>query len=686
MKKVVFIILFNLFISAAYAADGDLDATFNASAIQFNSEATLYKVRLGASGKIYISGAMTQLNGASYSKSIARLNADGTTDASFSPAIDPFSTGYDFGLYPDGKVVLAASVAGVPKITRLNADGSLDSSFMGQTFDTLPEYVRSVAVQPDGKVLVGGYFTTVGGAPHASLVRLNADGSLDATFNPILTGDSIFFVATIVVQPDGKILIGGSFKGVGGALRFDIARLNADGTSDTVFNQGVGAQRPDQLDFNYGANDIKLLPDGRIYFIDGALYYNGVSTGEVVRLNSNGTRDTTFSLAPFKVGVNGLAIQGDGKVIVVGRGKNYTSGFPVIRNGAVKLNTDGSIDTGFSPVGIENGKQVFSIAIQPDGKVLLVGNFPMFNNTPKNSIVRLLNTISAAPVLQSNRVSDFDGDGRADASVYRSGEWFINPSSAPTIAPSGFYSVRFGLATDRLAPADYDGDGKTDVAVWRENVSGNAAYFYILQSSNNAVRIEQLGLTGDVLTVGDWDGDGKSDPATYRGGAQSYFFYRGSLNNPNGNVTYLPWGTSGDKPMRGDFDGDGKLDAAVFRSANQTWYIRQSSDNQTIYPQFGLGSDKFVPADYDGDGKTDLAVYRGGTWYVRQSTNNQTRYQNWGVGTDTLAPADYDGDGKTDFAVWRNGIYYILNSASAAVSYQNFGTSGDVPIASAFVQ
>ncbi|HEY0429458.1 MAG TPA: FG-GAP-like repeat-containing protein [Pyrinomonadaceae bacterium] len=686
MKKVVLVILFNLFISAVYAADGDLDTAFNASAVQFGSQATLYKVRLAANGKMYISGAMTQLNGAAYSKPIARLNADGTTDTAFAAAIDAFGTAYDFAVYPDNKVVLAATVGGAPKIVRLNADGSLDSSFAGQTFDTLPEYIRSVAIQADGKVLVGGYFTTIGGAPHASLVRLNADGTVDTGFNPNLTGDSIFYVATIVVQPDNKILIGGSFKGVVGALRFDIARLNPDGTSDTVFNQGVGAQRPDQLNFSYGANDIKLLPDGRIYFVDAALYYNGTPTGEVVRLNSNGTRDTTFNLSPNKVGVNGLAVQSDGKVIVVGRGKNYTSGFPVIRNGAVKINPDGSIDTSFSPVGIPNGEQVFSIAIQTDGKIVLVGNFAMFNNVAKNAIVRLLNTISAAPVFQSNRVSDFDGDGRADASVFRNGEWFINPSNAPSVAPNAFYSVQFGLATDKLAPADYDGDGKTDVAVWRENVSGNQAYFYILQSATGAVRVEQFGLTGDVLAAGDWDGDGKADLATWRGGAQSYFFYRGSLNNPSSNVTYVPWGTTGDKPVRGDFDGDSKLDAAVYRPANQIWYIRQSADNQTISRQFGLSADKLVPADFDGDGKSDIAVFRGGVWYVWQSSNNQIRYQNWGAATDTLVPSDYDGDGKTDFAVWRSGTYYILNSANAAISYQNFGGSGDVPAASAFVR
>jgi uncharacterized delta-60 repeat protein len=673
--------------SLSFAADGDLDTSFNASVLQFSAQATLYKVKLGANGKIYICGGMTQVNSTGYSKGIARLNADGTTDAGFTAAIDAFASVYDAAVYPDNKVVIGANAAGMAKIVRLNADGTLDSSFTAPVIDTTGDSIRSLAIQADGRVLVGGYFTTVGGTPRASLVRLNADGSVDAGFTPALTGDGIFYVASIVVQPDGKILIGGSFKGVGGALRFDIARLNADGSSDTAFNQGTGAQRTDQLNFSYGANDIKLLPDGKIYFIDQAAYYNGTPTGEVVRLNANGTRDTGFALAVNQVGVNGLAVQADGKVIAVGRGKNYTAGFPVIRNGAVRLNTDGSIDTTLSPVGIENGKQVYGIVIQSDGKLVLAGNFATFSGTAKNAIVRLQNTLTAAPVFNpALRIADFDGDGRTDASVFRSGTWFINPSTSPSFAPAAFYSVQFGLASDKLAPADYDGDGKTDIAVWRENVSANMAYFYILQSSDNALRVEQFGLTGDTPASGDYDGDGRADPAVYRDGAQSYFFYRGSFNNPSGSVTYLPWGIAGDRPMRGDFDGDGRLDAAVFRPSNATWYICRSSDNQIRYESWGLASDKFVPADYDGDGRADLAVFRSGTWYIRQSANNQPLYFNWGLTTDALVPADYDGDGRTDAAVWRSGVYYIRSASSGAAIIQYFGTAGDRTIASAFIQ
>lgn len=293
-------------------------------------------------------------------------------------------------------------------------------------------------------------------------------------------------------------------------------------------------------------------------------------------------------------------------------------------------------------------------------------------------------TQPGTPVVIHHGFADFDGDGKADLSIFRpaTGIWYLNRSTA------GFAAMQWGTATDRLTPADFDGDDKTDLGVWREGPAETAA-FYILESASNTVRVSLFGQTGDDPTmVGDWDGDGKADPAVFRnsvGAAESYFYFRGSLANPGGNVTYLRWGQSGDRAVRGDYDGDGKQDAAVYRPSSGIWYILQSGNSAVRYDSWGVPSDSFVNADFDGDGKTDLAVFRSGVWWIKQSLNGQTMYFYWGLNTDTPVPADYDADGKTDAAVYRNGVWYIRNSGTGTLRVENFGLGTDEAIPSAFV-
>ena len=180
-------------------------------------------------------------------------------------------------------------------------------------------------------------------------------------------------------------------------------------------------------------------------------------------------------------------------------------------------------------------------------------------------------TIDAGPPIIPQHIVDFDGDGKTDpANIRNTGggptgqaTWFIrNSSGAPATTTRDW-----GQNGDFWVPEDYDGDGKTDIAVWRSGPPFGA-YFYILQSQTNTLRTDQFGQAQDDPTVvGDYDGDGKADPAVYRAGLaagdHSNWYYRSSVN---GLIIGTEWGQNGDFPAPGDYDGDNKNDFVVQRN------------------------------------------------------------------------------------------------------------------------
>jgi hypothetical protein len=338
--------------------------------------------------------------------------------------------------------------------------------------------------------------------------------------------------------------------------------------------------------------------------------------------------------------------------------------------------------------------------------VLRVGaSHGLYTIDPATGAATLVGTIGASSLAIASLAvrdapavhMDFDGDARADVAVTRLGaagsaDWFVHRSSDSSLLATnwGFFS------SDAFLPADFDGDGKVDLNVWR---SGASAIFYRQHSSNGTFVPTQWGTAGDDPAVaGDYDGDAKSDHAVYRVGAttnaQSVWYAQLSST---GSLLAMPFGANdgagGDTAAPGDYDGDGRADFGVRRRASGfgTFYLQQTTAGFTAIP-WGLGSDAVVPGDWDGEGKDDVAVVRNesGTlvWYVRPSASPSTLVSVvWGLAGDYLVPADYDGDGKTDCAVWRPsvGTFYVRRSFDGALIVIPWGLSTDVPIAASFV-
>lgn len=359
---------------------GALDLTFDTGS---GASSMVSTIALQPDGKILIGGWFSSFNGVP-AKRIARLYPDGTFDDSFNTSIGASSGVFSIVLQPDGKVLIGGQFGSyneiaVHKIARLNADGSLDDTF--NTGSGANTSVLSVALQPDGKILIGGNFITFNGISVHKIARLNSDGTLDETFNTD-TGLTNW-VHSIVLQSEGKVLIGGSFTTFSGNSVNRIARLNPDGTLDNTFNTGTGA--------NGTVESIAVQPDGKVLIGGQFTTYSGISANGIARLNPDGTLDDTFNtnLEPSGA-VRTIALQPDGKVLIGGWFSSI-SGVPAI--GIARLNGDGTMDSTFN-TGSGVSDFIDFVTLQPDGKVLVGGNFYFFNGYQVNYITRLLGGVA----------------------------------------------------------------------------------------------------------------------------------------------------------------------------------------------------------------------------------------------------------------------------------------------------
>jgi len=305
-------------------------------------------------------------------------------------------------------------IVGGDYLTRLNPDGTIDDSF--RTGTGFNGKIYCSFLQADGKIIIGGSFTMFNGNPAGRIVRLNSDGSYDASFNTTI-GATTGIVYDIDSQSDGKIIISGSFTKYNSATVNRVARLLPNGTLDTSFLTNAGSA--------LSVTHVKILPNQKIILTGNFTTFNGTPANRIIRLNTNGSFDSSFiSGTGFNDDVNAIALQPDGKMILGGNFTNYNS---IEANRIIRLNEDGTVDPTFATGSGLSKDAVEIIKINGNGDIMVGGSFTGFYN---NLAVTRLVFLNSDGTLKT----DFDiGTGPSSASVFaiesdQDDSWFIGGS------------------------------------------------------------------------------------------------------------------------------------------------------------------------------------------------------------------------------------------------------------------
>jgi uncharacterized delta-60 repeat protein len=496
-------------------SNGSRDATFNSSVGVENN--IVYAVAQQVDGKTILVGSFTKYNSTTVNR-VLRILADGTIDPTFSIGTGPNGLVGEVKVQADGKIIVAGSFdsfSGVlcNKIVRLNTNGSIDTSFI--TGSGFSDNVTALALQPDGKIIIGGVFTMYKGIAANRIVRLNLDGSLDASFASG-TGFSNGGVNVIKVASSGSIMVGGTFSQkyngtdvnrlvlldsngvivpsfdigsgpssaavyalenaadgswfVGGSFSIfesqnqgRLAKIDTDGLLDIAYlTPGVG--------FDNSVYKVVPLADNRTMAFGSFSRFNGVNSPRIARLLEDGTLDATYNSSgsgPNNI-VRTAVIQNDGKMVIAG---SFTSYNGVNANRIVRILNDGAIDPAFI-TGTAANNQIYAIALQQDGKIVVVGNFTLYNGVLANRVLRLLPT----GALDTSFNVGSGADGIVEAVLIQ---------SDGKIVIGGRFSNVNGNSRNRIARLNADGSLDTSFSVgigFDKNV-----YALAVQSDNKLI-------------------------------------------------------------------------------------------------------------------------------------------------------------------------------------------------------